>query len=163
MEHIIFPIREQWQTKVLLLPGIGAQEGLGTWKKDHKSRTRVPDLRLMSVLWCHHLKMELGVAWWLSRLRVQHCQGCSSGCWCGAVLTPGSGTSACHGCSQKVKKEKKKSGAKDVWASLEHRELKKFMSVFEKPGSSQRKQWLPRLMNPNNTNRGVGGWAGGSV
>ena len=35
-----------------------------------------------------------GVLWWLSGLRVWHCQYCGSGYSCGAGLTPGLGTSA---------------------------------------------------------------------
>ena len=40
---------------------------------------------------------EMGVPWWFSRLRIQHCHCCSLG------VVSGPGASACHGCSQKEK------------------------------------------------------------
>ena len=41
--------------------------------------------------------------WWLSRLKIQHCHCCGSGCCCGSVSIPGLGTSAClrHGLKNK--------------------------------------------------------------
>ena len=47
--------------------------------------------------------MNLGVPWWLSRLRIQHCHYCGSGYCCGGGLIPGLGTSACCRHDQKEK------------------------------------------------------------
>ena len=44
-------------------------------------------------------RKELGVPWWPSRLRIQCCHCCVSGCCCGV------GTSACHRCGQNIKKQ----------------------------------------------------------
>lgn len=44
----------------------------------------------------------MGVPWWCSTLRIQHCHYCGSG-HTGSI--PCSGTSSCHRCSQKVKKK----------------------------------------------------------
>ena len=46
----------------------------------------------------------LGVPWWLSGLKIQHCHCCGTGRYCGGVGSiPGLGTPVCHGCGKKHK------------------------------------------------------------
>ena len=51
-------------------------------------------------------KIHYGVPWWLSRLRIQCCHWCGSDGYCGAGSVPGLGTSTCHGCGWKKKRER---------------------------------------------------------
>ena len=50
----------------------------------------------------------MGVPWWLSRLRIWHCQCCGLGRCCGVGLIPIPGVSMCHRHGQKKKKKKKR-------------------------------------------------------
>ena len=58
------------------------------------------------ILLGHNKEWNLGFPLWLSRLRIQHCHCCESGCCCGVSSIPGPGASTCHGHGQfKIKKE----------------------------------------------------------
>ena len=62
--------------------------------------------------------------WRLSRLKVQHCHGCSTGCCCVTGSIPGPGTSTCCGGSQKLKKknhEKRRNGQRGGWEGGEEK------------------------------------------
>ena len=44
---------------------------------------------------CYRNGMRVGVPWWPSRLRIQHCHCCGLGCCSGTGLIPDPGTSSC--------------------------------------------------------------------
>ena len=54
-----------------------------------------------TVQWGFIAKIMSGVPWWLSGLRIQHCQYRGSGHCCGSGSIPGPGTPGCCGCGQK--------------------------------------------------------------
>ena len=61
-----------------------------------------------SSVWLDGIQRKLGVPWWLSGLRMQcfHCSGL--GCCCVTGSIPGPGTSTCHRCDEKWRKEGRK-------------------------------------------------------
>ena len=52
---------------------------------------------------CRLIKSVMGVPWWLSRLKIQHCHCCSSGYICSMGSIPGSQTSTNCWCGGKKK------------------------------------------------------------
>ena len=53
-----------------------------------------------------HIRINMEIPMWCSRLRIRHCRSHGTGHSRSEGLTPGPGTSTCHGYGQKLKKEK---------------------------------------------------------
>ena len=66
----------------------------------------------------YNKKYIFGVCWWSSRLRIQQCHCCGSGCCCGAGSIPGLGTLSCQGYNWKKKKKKKEYNTFICWSFL---------------------------------------------